>query len=167
MFSVNDTVLYGIYGVCRIENIVENKIDGKLVPYYELKPSRDERSTVFVPINNEKLTARMKTILSVDEIHELIRNMPGQDTVWIDSDSERRETYKQIISRGDRSEVIQLIKTLYLRRKLQNEDGKKLRAMDEEFLKGAEKLLYEEFAHVLNLQVKEVGPFIKNELKKS
>jgi CarD family transcriptional regulator len=45
------------------------------------------------------------------------------------------------------------------------EKGKKLRVSDERFLKDAEKVLYDEFAHVLDIKREEVLPFIFEQIE--
>ena len=58
-----------------------------------------------------------------------------------------------------------MIKTLYTRQQALLQNGKKkLRATDERFLKEAERVLHEEFAHVLNIQRDQVLPFILEQI---
>ena len=83
-----------------------------------------------------------------------------EDSIWIADDNARRERYKAILAGGDPSDLIRLIKTLYLRAQTQKAQNKKPRLEDERFMKQAEKLLYEEFAHVLHIQRDEVLPYI-------
>jgi CarD family transcriptional regulator len=153
-------VLYGVQGLCRIAEISERDFTGKRTEYYVLKPVYDEKATIFIPVQNEALIQKMRRILSSDEIYDLIRNMPAEETIWIENENARRERYKQILSGGDRAELIQLIKTLYQRQQSQKAKGKKLHVTDDRFMREAEKMLYEEFAHVLNISPEQVLPFI-------
>ena len=98
--------------------------------------------------------------MSEAEITALIDAMPEEDFIWIADDNARRERYKAILAGGDPSDLIRLIKTLYLRAQTQKAQNKKPRLEDERFMKQAEKLLYEEFAHVLHIQRDEVLPYI-------
>ena len=59
MFQVNDMVLYGTNGVCKVVDIDERDCGGRMVEYYILKPIYAANSTIFVPVNNEKLTSMM------------------------------------------------------------------------------------------------------------
>lgn len=68
-FQVNDSVLYGAEGVCRITDICEQDFMGERAMYYVLKPVYGATSTVFVPVNNERLKAKMRRILSAEEIY--------------------------------------------------------------------------------------------------
>ena len=72
MFSINDTVLYGANGVCRITDICQKEFSGVIKDYYILTPLSNETMTIFVPVNNKLLTNRIKRILSKGEICDLI-----------------------------------------------------------------------------------------------
>lgn len=166
MHSINETILYGAQGVCRVTAITEKNYDGKNSKYYALKPIYDESSTtIFVPLENKTLTAKMRRVLSTDEIYELIRSIPDETTIWIENENERRDRYKEILRSGNRENLIRLIKTLYLHEQSQKENGKKLHATDEYFFKEAEKMLYDEFAHVLCIKRDQVLPFIFHQIQ--
>ncbi len=164
-FEVNDSVLYGAEGVCRIAEISEQDFMGRRAKYYVLRPVYHAGSTIFVPVETETLVAKMRRILSPEEIRELIKTMPDEAVFWIDNDNERRERYREIIGRGDRAQLVGLIKALYHRHEEQQAKGRKLHAADERFLHDAEKILYEEFAHVLKIKRDEVLPFILEQIQ--
>jgi CarD family transcriptional regulator len=160
VYGVNDTVLYKAHGVCRITAITEKEINGRSQEYFVLKPVFDDKSTIFLPVQNKKTSERMRRVLSADEIYSLIKAMPNERTIWIDNESDRKQQYKKIIAGGDRTALVSLIKTLYLHQQEQRVIGKKFHVSDENFMKDAEKMLYEEFAHVLDINRDQVLPFI-------
>lgn len=165
MFNVNDMVIYGTDGVCRITDITVKSFADTSAEYYVLQPVRKKgQSTVFVPVHNEKLTSKMQYILSTDEIRELINSMPDEDLLWLDDENARKLQYKEILSTGDRQSLIRLIKTLYLHQQKLQANGKKLHASDDRFFKEAEKMLYNEFAHVLNIKPDQVLEVIMTQL---
>lgn len=163
-FRINEAVLYGAEGVCRIAEISEQNFMGEPKRYYVLKPIYAGRSTVFVPIDNAALTAKMRRVLSPEEIYALIRAMPNEAALSIDDDNARREHCREIIGSGDRAELVGLIKALYNRRVAQQAKGRKLHLADERLLQDAEKILYDEFAHVLQIKRDEVLPFILEQI---
>ncbi len=165
MFKVDETILYGTDGVCRIADMIQKNIDGKNKDFYVLRPIYDSSATIFVPKDNSELTGRMKRVISAEEAHELIRNMPEEETIWIENESERKEKYKAIITNGDRRKLVQLVKTLYLHQKDQKSKGRKLHMCDERFLKDAERILYDELALVLDIGRSQVLPFITEQLE--
>ena len=84
--------------------------------------------------------------------------------LWIEDEKERKVVYKEILERGDRKELVGMIKALHLHEQKQKEKGRKLHMADERFFKTAEKVLYDEFALVLNIQPEQVLPFIMQQI---
>lgn len=164
MYSVNDTVMYSSYGVCRIESIEKRDFSGEPTEYYILRPVSDDRNTFYVPTGNERLTAQMRKILSREEINELIRTMPDDNFNWIDNENQRKDEYRKIIENGNRRELVMLIKALYIHQQNQRTINKRLHSADERFLKDAENMLYDEFAYVLNISKDDVIPFIRSHI---
>lgn len=162
--NINDTILYGSYGICKIEDITKKTFNNTTVEYYVLKPAYDESSTIFIPTTNEALVKKMRRILSAEEVHALIKEIPSRPDIWIDDESERKQRFREIISNANRTELSSLIKTLYIHQQQQKSVGKKLRSGDERFFKEAEKLLNEEFAFVLNMDIEKVSPFILEQI---
>ena len=160
MFKVNDTIMYGTQGICKIVEITQKDFMGTKKEYYVLKPINDAGATLFAPMNNEKVEAKMRRILSEEEIYELIETMPYEEANWIENENERKEKYKQIIAGGDRAELIKMIKALYFHKKKREADGKHLYLSDERFFKEAERILYDEFQYVLNVRRDELMNYI-------
>lgn len=164
MFKQNDTILYGCDGVCTIEGKTRRKFGKKMVDYYVLKPVYQQSATFFVPVDNDKLTGRMHRILSKDEILAFIDSIPEEDDMWIDDLNDRRNKYKEIVAGGDRRELIRLIKALYTHKQKLLLSGKRPCYSDEKIFKDAERLLYNEFALVLEIPPEQVLPFILKKL---
>lgn len=160
MFKVNDTVIYGTEGVCRVMDITERMFRDKKIRYYVLKPVYKENATIFVPTENETLTAKMRQVLSPEEVRTIIDGMAGEESIWIEDENERKLRYKTILTSGNCHELVRLIRTLYLHQQEQKARGKKLHLADERFFKEAERMLYDEFAVVLNLRQDQVLPYI-------
>ena len=74
--------------------------------------------------------------------------------------------YDEFFSSGDRRELLLLVKSLYKHKQERKAEGKKLWTIDENAMKRAEKLVYEEFATDLNIEAEEVVPFIEEELER-
>lgn len=165
MYQVQDTVLYGSDGLCRIDEIVTKDFCGTPADYYVLKPIHHESSTIYVPMKNETLVHKMRRILSADDIYALIQSMPDEEATWIENEEERKATYRETLSKGDRVGLIRMIKALYTHEQQMRETGKRLRAADERFFKDAEKLLYDEFALVLGIEPEQVLPFIQEQMQ--
>lgn len=165
MFQINDTVVYGSDGICVIEEIAARTFDHKTQEYYVLRPLYGNQSTIFVPTQNEKLCAKMRRLLSAEEIYAIIRGLPGAEPVWIENEALRKQRYAEILRSGDRRDILLLLKTLRLHRRQLKDSGRKFHASDERFLKEAERVLYGEFAHVLHLEPAQVEPMILREIQ--
>lgn len=164
MLKINSTIIYGSQ-VCKVKDMCEMTVGKITRQYYVLSPVYDDKNVIYVPMDNEKLTEKIKEILSADEICELINSMPENEPCWIEDDKERTTEYKRILEAGNREEIIRIIKTLYEKRKELKENGKKLHSMDEIIFERAEKIIYDEFALVLNIKREDVVPFILKQVK--
>lgn len=166
MYKVNDAVVYETYGVCTVSAIEVRNFGGGEREYYVLQPVRDSRSRFFVPTSNTVLTERMRPVLTADEINSLIAAMPDQELISVDDEKQRKEVCRSILSSGERSKLIALIKSLYTRRQELAGMNRKLRSFEEKSLAEAENMLYDEFAYVLGIERSEVVPYITAAIKK-
>lgn len=159
--------MYASQGVCKITDIVTQEICNQVAEYYVLQPVYSNTARVYVPVLNEMLTSKMRSVLSKEELNDLLDNLPKATNDWIENEHLRKERYKEIISGADRVALICMIRELYLHKEKLAIQGKKLHASDERFYKEAEKILYEEFALVLDIDIKDVLSYIKNRLNLS
>lgn len=113
MYKIGDIFLYGSNGVCKITDIKSEKFARETKTYYILSPFFDSKETIFVPVDNETLISKMKSLLSKSEIMELIKSIPEQKTVWNENTNTRRDLFKKIINKANRIELISLMKTLF------------------------------------------------------
>ncbi|MBQ9744714.1 MAG: CarD family transcriptional regulator [Clostridia bacterium] len=159
MYKVGTTVIYGSEGACKISEITDNffeNSDNKRL-YYVLIPVKGD-GRIFVPCDNEILVARMKKVLSPQEIRELI-SIDIPEIEWIADNRQRNRAYKEMLRSYDRLKILALAKLLY-RIKCNTTDKRRLYVSDEEILKKAIKLLHEEFSLVLKIELDEVMPYI-------
>lgn len=167
MFQVNDVIIYGLQGVCTITGTEEKTVGGVKKTYFVLKPVNDKGSTIFVPTDNQLVLKKMRRLLTKDQIHKLIDTMPEENAAWIANENERKEYYKSILSKGDHSELIQMIKAIYAHKARREAEGKRLHMSDERFFKDAEQILYNEFQYVLDLNGKDdLMTYIFNRIEK-
>ena len=160
MFSKDDIVMYASQGVCKITDITTKEVCGQKIEYYVLKPIYSDTALLYIPTENEKLASQLRRVLTKDEIIDLIKSLKEEDVEWIENENMRKDKYKELLSAGDRRGLIGMIRTLYIHKEKLSEHGKKLHIVDERFFKDAEKILYDEFALVLDIKTDEVLPFI-------
>ena len=155
MFQVNDVIIYGAQGVCKITGTEEKTVSGKKKTYFVLKPVSENGSTIFAPIDNELVLKKMRRLLTKEEIHKLIDSMESENAEWVANENERKELYKSVLAKGNHLELIKMIKAIYAHKTQREAEGKRLHMSDERFFKDAEQALYNEFQYVLELRSKD------------
>lgn len=98
MFSINDTIIYGNYGICTIIGKQNMTVDSVTGSYYVLKPVFEDSSTLYLPVGNEKTEEKMRRILSAEEIYAIIKEIPDEETIWIDNEKEQKSVTKTFCS---------------------------------------------------------------------
>lgn len=165
MFEVDDYVVYGNNGVCRIVEITTMDLRGvssdKL--YYRLSPVENASSRVFVPVDNEKIV--MRRMLTKEEALALIEKVPSIEPVVVCEDKFREDVYKEAVNSLEPEKWFQVIKTLYLRKKERLAQGKKNTSMDERYQKVLENFIHGELSVVLNIPKSEIKSIIGEKLE--
>ncbi len=165
MLNLHDTVMYGTTGVCTVERIEDKKIGKVLRKYYVLKPMAQATSTVFVPADNDGLLCKVRPVLTVSQIENMMNNLRSQPDCWVENDSERKLYFSQIISSGDRTACLVVLKTIYNRQKELSLKGKRLHIADERILREAQRLITDEFSYVLKMDAEQVQVYINDYMK--
>jgi len=147
MYKVHEIVAYSSQGICEITEICQREIAGSVMDYYVMKPLYDSRSTVFVPVSNEKLVSRIRRTMTADEASALLENINSGDIIWVDNDTKRRDLYQSILTEGDPAMLASLFRTLILRKRTLEECSRKLRSTDETCMRAAEKLIARECSY--------------------
>ena len=158
--KIGTYVLYGKTGVCLVKELTTMS-GGQ---YYVLAPISDSRSSVYVPCDNEMLVARMRPLLTREEIDCLLSDADEVKLAWVDDRNERGLMYRTTLSSGDRKELIRLLCCLMRKKQERIDIGKRLSTMDENTLQECVRLVQEEFSMVLDIAVNEVGPYIAERL---
>lgn len=160
MFKKDELIMCGGHGVCRVVNVTGNPIDrlDKVRKYYVLEPVFEKGSTVYTPVDNDKVI--MRKIMNKQEAEELVGRITSIDTVWIQEEKSREQMYKEAIRTYDCHSLVQIIKTLYLRKQSRLQEGKKVLSSDEQYLRKAEELLYSEMSLALSIPKEEVETYI-------
>ena len=158
--KIGTYVMYGKTGVCLIKE--QTTMSGG--QYYVLNPISDSRSSVYVPCDNPDLMARMRPLLQAEEIENLLSDADDIKLSWVEDRNERAMLCRTVLGGGDRKELVRLLCCLMRKKVERIELGKRLSAMDENFLQECVRLVQEEFSMVLGITEKEVGPYIQERL---
>ena len=155
MFSVGDRIIYGSTGVCQIENIVENELTGVMREYYVMRPVDTNKSTIYVPVDNEKLVSRMREVPSAEKLKAMIKNAKNDQIEWVDNHIRRSELFHEILNEGEIPRILVLFKTLNARSVTLAQENKHLPKTDERIFKECQKLLSSEISAILNVEQNE------------
>ena len=168
-FDIGEYVSYGINGMCNIEDIRPMQLSQSVekMMYYILRPESNPKSTIFVPVNNQKLVSKMRELMTKDEINAMLERMKDRTLEWEKDVRFRTESFHEILNNGVNQDLILMIRCLHRKRQELVQLGKKLPARDSNTLKTAERLVEEEFAHVLHIKCEEVSDYIRDVLDPS
>lgn len=169
VFDIGEYVSYGINGMCNIEDIRPMQLSQSVekMMYYILRPESNPKSTIFVPVNNQKLVSKMRELMTKDEINAMLVRMKDRTLEWEKDVRFRTESFHEILNNGVNQDLILMIRCLHRKRQELVQLGKKLPARDSNTLKTAERLVEEEFAHVLHIKCEEVSDYIRDVLDPS
>ena len=109
----------------------------------------------------------MRELMTKDEINAMLVRMKDRTLEWEKDVRFRTESFHEILSNGVNQDLILMIRCLHRKRQELVQLGKKLPARDSNTLKTAERLVEEEFAHVLHIKCEEVSDYIRDVLDPS
>lgn len=158
MFDVGEYIIYGTNGVCQVSSVGKLAISNDDKLYYTLIPIYSKSSTVYTPVDNERVV--MRRLISKEEAKKLVENISSVETIFVDDEKKREECYKQALRTCECTEWVKLIRTSYLRIQDRRNNGKKTINSDEKYLKAAEDYLYGELAIALDIDKDKVREYI-------
>lgn len=164
MFQIGEYIIYGMNGVCRVDEIGPmnmSGVDSDRV-YYTLLPLYTKGSRVFTPVDNKKVI--MRPVITEKEAYDLIDEMKNIELIDEADDKHRELAYKESLKSCDCRELVRIINTVSKRKAERLEQGKKMSACDEKYLKQAEDGLYGELAISLKMEKDKVEEFIGSRL---
>lgn len=161
MFQCGDLVLYGIHGICKIVDLEIKKIDRKQIEYYVLEPIDQSVARFYVPTQNEAAVSKLRPMITYQELDQLLHTESTYAYTWIEDENQRKQLYRDLITSGNRTELIRMVHALHEHKQKQQLAGRRLHLCDENFLRDAKKLLDAEFSLVLNIPEEDVASYIK------
>lgn len=165
MYQIGDWVVYGIHGVCRIIGTEKQLVNRKRTQFFVLSPLSNAESRFFLPVDNPAALAKLKAVISREELTALLASDSARQYVWIQEENRRRQHYRDLLNSGDRIGLMQMISSLYRYKEEQLASGRKFHQSDDNFLRDAEKLLASEIALVMQLPQDEARAYLRLQLK--
>ena len=164
MFSAGEYVVYGQSGVMLIVDIREERVFGEKKCYYVMRPfDAPSDALTFVPCDNEKLTAKIRPIMTEREAVSVIneaRLLP--DDEWAEDSRVRALSFKKILSDGPPAKVLKMRTTIKQKINEGREQGRKSYLSDEVVMKKAERLIYSELSLALGIEYEKLDEYIEN-----
>ena len=149
MFEINDKVVYGVVGVCEIENIGKPPIKGIDKDYYFLQPVYDSKGIIYSPVDSTKVMIR--GIIDKDACKKLIEKVHPMK-------------YDEMVKSQDLVQLMHLVRALF---NIKNDRAKELRRMksaDSRMLTTARKLLYGEISEAMEKDYEQITEEMDNYL---
>ena len=165
MLKTGEYVVKAGEGVCKVETTVMMKSFGGETEnaYLLLIPVADSRSKIYVPEAEEYRDLR--PVMDAESARGLVRSVPKIAAADVDDDKARETVYKEALKSADPERLVSIIKSMYFRAEERRARGKKTTAMDDRYLKLAEKALYSEIGFALNVGMDEVRGSVTGILK--
>ena len=107
----------------------------------------------------------LRGIITKEEAEKLINEIPLIETLSIENEKFREDSYKKCIRTCECRDLLRIIKTIYIRKQTRLSHGKKTTATDERYLKMAEDHLYSEFSMLLDIPKDHMADYIKQRIK--
>ncbi len=124
-FKKGQLLVYGVRGVCRVEDVRREALGTEEKEYCILRPLDDPKATIYLPTDSDRIEKNIKRVITAEEIDRLIRSIPTEDDKWIDDNKRRSELFKRILDDGDRLNLVRLIKSIHIHRDEIEKSGKK------------------------------------------
>ena len=165
MCHLDDYVIYGIHGACRVLGREKQLVNKKRTEFLVLEPLMQSGSKYYVPAENPTAMAKLQGVLSQDELVQLLESDAVREDCWISDEGHRKQIYRELITSADRLRLMQMVASLYRYRGAQEAAGRKFHLCDDNFLRDAERLLSSEISLVMNLPPDEARDFLRKHLK--
>ena len=148
MFKIGSYVSYRSEGVCVVSDIRDESFGtiGTSEKYYILTPVNDMKSVVFVPVANERLVGYMRPLMSAGEITQMLDELRDVRMDWITDSRARSAAFREVLSLGDRRQLVVLVNTVSEKIAELTAAGRKVGSTELGALSRAEKMLYDEFS---------------------
>lgn len=165
MFRAGEYIYYGTSGLCRVDAVTKLNISGadQNRTYYCLIPLEDKGSTIYTPVDNQKVA--MRRAMTREQAERLIRELPAIETLSAADEKQRERFYKQALSSPDCREWVRMIKTLRSRKSVRMAQGKKMTATETRYYQAGRERLFQEIALAVGIRKEDVDDYITDRLE--
>ncbi len=165
MFSVGDYIIYGVEGVCQVEQAGQVNVPGldKNRAYYRLRPYY-RGGTIYTPVDGK---AVMRPVITREELEGLLPRLKELDPLDdVPADSRAAgEYYRALLFRHDCLLLLRLCRTLYAKQAALASTRRNVSATELRSWKLAEEMLYGEFGFALQMPPSQVKEYLKQQMQ--
>lgn len=165
MYQKGEYVVCGNNGICQVDGITTLNLEGvdKNRQYYLMHPVFSSGSTVYRPADTDD--GSIRPALNREEASALLKEIPSIETIPIADEKTLEKTYRELIHSSDPKALVQLIKTIHLRKEKRLLKGFKVTALDSRYFKQAEDFLYGELSVALDISRAEMKTYMAELIK--
>lgn len=166
MYKVGDYVINSGNGICRIEDRMHLDMEGidENQWFFLVVPVEEQATRLYIPV--EKIENKTRRVMNESEAWKLMDGVVQIDELEIPNDRMREQIYKQAVLSNDPIQLIRVIKTIFVRKKQREAEGKKNTVIDERYFKLAENNLYDELAFAIGRDKEEIPALIEERIMK-
>lgn len=161
MFEIGEFIVYGNNGVCRVDDVGHISLVAGIPKdriYYTLTPIYQKGSTIYTPVDNERVV--MRQVISGIQALELLNELEDIELLNVENEKERESVYNKTLQSCECRDFIKIIKTVYTRMQKRQAEGKKMTNSDRKYFKLAEEGLHGELAVALDIEKNAVSALI-------
>ena len=161
MFQPGELLVYGTTGVCRVEGVATPNLTraewGR--QYYLLKPLYQD-GVIYAPVDSQKVPIR--PVISRQEAEDLIDLIPSiqAEACHAPTLQALAQHYQSAVCSHDCRELLELMMSIYAKRRQAEAQKRRLGMMDEQYAKQAKRLLHGELSVALDIPFDEVEDYI-------
>ena len=163
MFEKGEYIIYGSNGVCEVQDYMNATGETDNRTYYVLAPMRSKGSTIFSPVDNQKVL--MRKVMTKEEARELLQGIPEYEDMEIRDSRTQEQQYKEILQSCNSTDSLRLLKALYQRKRKREAAGRRITAVDEKYLFLARDCLLNELSIALDMDVDDVEKILADKIQ--
>lgn len=166
MFQKGEYIIYGNTGVCHVEDVCKRSDlppEERNTLFYRLSPVHSS-VTIYIPVESPIF---MRPVITREAALALIARIPEIETDGFQAADPKQQAahYKDSFKTHDCEDLIQLIKTVYLKNRALTDRGRRPAKTDTQYMQQAEALLHTELGIALGMPTEAVSDFIAQSMQ--
>lgn len=164
MFTIGDTIIYSVHGLCQIDDICEKTYSDVTRNYYVLHPLSQANLTISVPVDNDKVI--MLKTMNREQAEEILQSFNKPGIPWVEDVKKRKSQYNNVVKTGDRREIAKIANSLMRKNFEYSLDKKRMYDQDRRLLSTIQDLLFKELANSLDTSFEDISAQVDEMIQK-